>query len=228
MRAIILCYHKVGPQDEEGRRLNVSPRRLRSHAQYFLRSGYRFVRAQDLVSAWPDRTVCFSFDDAYWSALSWGLPVLDRLGVPATFYAVPSLVGRSSVWDASRPRPLASWDALLEAQNRGHEIGNHSFSHVHLSRLSLAEQLEEVRLADSALRDHGFTPGSFCFPYGSHNADTLTALRQCGYAVGLALGKRAALPSDNRLALPRFVIGYSDALPMLMYKVFLRPKLRVR
>ena len=226
MRAIILCYHKVGPQNEEGRRLNVSAERLRSHVSFFLRRGYRSVCARDLADAWNPRTVCFSFDDAYWSAMEWGLPVLDSAGVRATFYAVPSLVGRSSVWDAASPRPLADWDRLLDAQAKGHEIGNHSFDHAHLARLSLSEQLDQVLRADAALRERGIVPGSFCFPYGSHNADTLSALRSCAYRVGLALGKRAALPSDDRLALPRFVIGFSDTLPMLLYKVFLRPKMR--
>ena len=228
MRAIILCYHKVGSKVDEGRRLNVSPSRLRSHARYFLRAGYQFVRARDFASDWPARCVCFSFDDAYWSALSWGAPVLEEVGVRGTFYAVPSLVGGASVWDAASPRALATWSSLVDAQKRGHEIGNHSFSHVHLARLPLPEQQEQVRLADADLRENGLDPGSFCFPYGSYNADTLTALRSCGYSVGLALGKRAALPTDDRLALPRFVIGYSDALPMLLYKVFLRPKMRGR
>jgi len=226
MRAIILCYHKVGPQGDEGRRLNVSAERLGSHLAFFRRRGYRFACARELSEGWQPNTVCFSFDDAYWSAMEWGLPVLDRAGVKATFYAVPSLVGRSSVWDPASPRPLANWDRLLEAQSGGHEIGNHSFDHVHLSRLSLSEQLSQIRRADSALREHGIEPGSFCFPYGSFNTDTLAALRECGYRVGLALGKRAARPSDDKLALPRFVIGFSDALPMLLYKVFLRPRMR--
>ncbi len=204
----------------------MSPGRLRSHASYFKRKGYRFVRAGDLAQSWSEKTVCFSFDDAYWSTVEWGLPELDRLGVPGTLYAVTSLVGKTSNWDPSCPRPLAGWDALVSAQARGHEIGNHTHSHSRMSELTAEEQLSEIRIADEMLREHGITPGSFCYPYGAYDDTTVEVLGECGYGVGLALNKRVAAATDQRLVLPRIVVGYSDALPMLLYKIYLRPRLR--
>jgi peptidoglycan/xylan/chitin deacetylase (PgdA/CDA1 family) len=226
MQAIVLCYHKIGPQAEEGRRLNVAPERLYSHASHFKRAGYRFARAGELAGTWSERTICLTFDDAYWSTVEWGLPVLDGLGLPGTLYAVASLVGKSSVWDPSFPRALATWDRLVEAQNRGHEIGNHTSGHPHLPELAPEAQQVQVRSGDETLRGHGLVPGSFCYPYGSHDQNSMAAVRACGYRVGLILGKRIADESDDRLALPRIVVGFSDALPVLLYKIHLRPKLR--
>jgi peptidoglycan/xylan/chitin deacetylase (PgdA/CDA1 family) len=226
MSAIILCYHKVGPQKDEGRRLNVDPNRLHSQISYFQRRGYRFVRASELAEPWSEKTVCLTFDDAYWSTLEWGLPVLDNLGVPGTLYAVSSLVGRSSVWDPSNPRPLAGWDSLESAQNRGHEIGNHTDTHLRMAGFSERDQARAVMAGDRALREHGIVPSSFCYPYGSYDARSISALAEGGYKVGLALEKRVAEDSDNRLALPRIVVGFSDSTPMLLYKIWLRPRLR--
>jgi peptidoglycan/xylan/chitin deacetylase (PgdA/CDA1 family) len=226
MQAFVLCYHKVGPKRDEGRRLNIAPERLQSHAAFFKRRGYVFSLARDLGGAWKPRTVCFSFDDAYWSTMEYGVPVLDALGVPCTVYAVPSLVGHSSTWDPASPRPLARWDSLIDAQKRGHEIGNHTLSHPRMSALSPEEQFEQVAAADRALRANGLNPGSFCYPYGAYDAATLEAVRRAGYGVGLALNKRLAQDADDRLAISRIVIGFSDALPMLLYKLFLKPKLK--
>jgi len=227
MSAIILCYHKVGPQNDEGRRLNVTPRRLESHVGHFKRRGYEFLRAKDFSKKnWPERAVCFTFDDAYWSTVEFGLTVFDKFCVPATLYAVSSLVGHSSSWDSSSSRPLADWESLRGAQQRGHEIGNHTHRHLKLSELDLDSQIREIQWADEILRSQGINPSSFCYPYGNFNSQSLEALRICGYEVGLALKKRVATAQDDRMALPRIVVGFSDALPMLLYKIHLRPKLR--
>ena len=78
----ILCYHKVGPEAEEGRFLNVSPERLASHVAW-LKRRYRLVRLRDLDL--DARHAALTFDDAYVSACSHGVEALDRAGVPGTF-----------------------------------------------------------------------------------------------------------------------------------------------
>jgi len=226
MQATILCYHKVGPALEEGRSLNIEPFRLRSHVRFFARRGRTFVRACDFAAGWPSGSICFTFDDAYSSTMKNAPSIFESEGARATFYAVPVLVGSSSVWDREKARPLAAWDALRAAQSAGHEIGNHSFSHCRLGDADLETQKAEIREAHRRLVAEGLRPGSFCYPYGSLNADALEAVRGAGYSVGMALGKRSALESDDRLKLPRIVVAYSDALPMLLYKIVLKPRLK--
>src|ERR1044071_10100506 len=112
----ILCFHKVGPESEEGRRYTISPETLESLGRYFCRKGRRFARACDLESGIPKGGVCLTFDDAYVSAMLHGVEILERNGVWASFYVVPGFVGTSSTWDGDQGRPLAGWDALLAAQ----------------------------------------------------------------------------------------------------------------
>lgn len=221
----ILCYHKVAPETEEGRRLNIAPETLSSHLNYFSRRGLRTVRARDLALDWPEKSVCLTFDDAYSSTLTSGIEVLQRHGATASIYAVGALIGRRSEWDGDLASPLADGDLLRFAAEAGFEIGNHSDRHPRLAELAFEEQLVELERGHLALVDLGIVAASMAFPYGSFNLQTREALRRAGYGVGLALGRRPARPGDDRLALPRIVIGFGDRLPLLLYKLHLKWRL---
>ena len=223
MKLPILCYHKVGPVAEEGRRLNIEPSRLTEHASFFIRRGFRTLLAGDLAGDWPSRAVCFTFDDAYFSTLTHGVEAMQRAGAVGSIYAVAGLVGQSSSWDRGNARPLADWDLLRSVQEAGFEIGNHTLNHARLGELDLEAQTGEIRLANNALAEQGINSRSFCLPYGSHNPETPAAMQSAGVNVGLALSRRAAVPGDNRLLLPRIVVAYGDRLPKLLYKLHLRP-----
>lgn len=228
MRATILCYHKVGPGREEGRRLNVEPSRLETHVRFFARRRAPFVLARDLASPWPAGLVCLTFDDAYLSTMRHAPDVLERHGARGTFYAVSERVGKTSDWDGDAARPLADWPLLRAAQERGHEIGNHTANHPFMDRLSLEEQAREVETADARLRAEGLNPGSFCYPYGALNDGAVLAVERAGYEVGLALRKRPADSEEDRRRLSRVVVAYGDALPLLLYRIHVRPRLRSR
>jgi peptidoglycan/xylan/chitin deacetylase (PgdA/CDA1 family) len=223
--ATILCYHKVGPKNEEGRRLNIDPARLESHVRYFARRRPTCL-AREFGEDWPAGAVCFTFDDAYLSTITHAPDLFERHGARGTFYAVPGRVGLSSDWDGPAARPLADWDALLDAQRRGHEIGNHTLNHPHLDQIDPAEQLREIAEAHEQLLAHGIRSESFCYPYGGLNDSAVAAVGAAGYRVGMALRKRAATADEDRLALSRIVVAFSDALPMLLYRLHIRPLLK--
>lgn len=222
--AIILCYHKVGPEREEGRFLNIEPDRLASHIRFFQRRGYPFLLGGEYAKKWPGRSVCLTFDDAYLSAMTYGRETMLRLGVRGTFYVVSSLVGIASNWDGEIARPLAPESLLVEALSQGFELGNHTHTHPHLNELEDRGRAE-LAACRAYLRGLGVSQESFCYPYGALDQDVAHAVGESGYSVGMALGKRPARESDGRLQLPRTVIAFSHSLPMLVYKLFVRPKL---
>lgn len=229
MNLPILCYHKIGPEAEEGRFLNVAPDTLRSHIRFFRRRRFRLVAARELAGAWPQRAACLTFDDGFASTLTHGLDVLRSEGAIASIYVCGRCVGQTarSLFEIGSgiDSPLASWAQLEHAAGTGCEIGNHTSAHQDLSGLDLAAQAQAIAEGERLLREHGFDPGSVCLPYGKHNAQTLPALRATKTTVGLALSTRPATPRDNRLLLPRIVVGFSDTLPKLLYKLHLRPRL---
>ncbi len=222
---ITLCFHKVGPVQEEGRSLNIEPANLKRLVRWLKRGQNPFIPAWQLASAWPEKGVCLTFDDCYVSTLTYGIEVLREEGVTASLYAVSNLVGQSSTWDGTLARPLADWDLLREAEAEGFEIGCHTASHARLGDLDFEEQKREIIDCTLRMRTEGLDPKSFCLPYGSLNGHTADAIETSGYKVGLALGKRTAKGSDNRLLLPRIVVAYSDSPASLAYKLWVKPRI---
>jgi peptidoglycan/xylan/chitin deacetylase (PgdA/CDA1 family) len=100
------------------------------------------------------------------------LDVLDRLGVKITFFVVG--------FDATRQ---ASQPYLRTITERGHEVGNHSFSHeCWLHRYSPAELEADIRNAEEALHSAtGQQPTGFRGPGFSWSAELLEVLARRHY-----------------------------------------------
>ncbi len=222
---ITLCFHKVGPIKEEGRSLNIEPENLRRLIRWLKKNNGPFIPAWKLQEPWPAKAACLTFDDCYTSALTYGTEVLRSEAVSASFYAVSGLTGKASEWDGSLARPLADWDLLRQTEEEGFEIGCHTATHARLGTLSYSEQIAEISACTEHMRQEGLNPRSFCLPYGSHNSDTAKAIEECGYSVGLALGKKTAQQRDDLRLLPRVVVAYSDSPSSLAYKLWVKPKL---
>lgn len=117
---------------------------------------------------WPNdarAALSLSFDDARPSQISNGVPVLNRHGLRATFYVLPSRVNED----------VKGWKSVVEA---GHEIGNHTVSHpcsgnFQFSRHNALEDLTlgaidvEMTQANEEIRALlGVTPKTFAYPCG--------------------------------------------------------------
>ena len=75
--------------------------------------------------------ISFTFDDGRASHVTPGSAILEEFGLAGTFYVCPGLTRKDRYgW---KPKDtvyeLASWGEIEDAYRRGHEIGNHSWSH---------------------------------------------------------------------------------------------------
>jgi peptidoglycan/xylan/chitin deacetylase (PgdA/CDA1 family) len=118
----------------------------------------------------PSRpTLALTFDDGpepiYTSLL---LDTLELLGLKATFF----LVGERVVQYPYFARAIAQ---------RGHDVGNHSYHHPNLARLTDAEIRTELVMAQEAIaRVTGVTPHYFRPPGGDYNAAIVGIARSLG------------------------------------------------
>ena len=110
----------------------------------------------------------------------------------------------------------------------GHEVGNHTRSHPKLAELPIEQQFDQIESCRLAMLEAGLRSESFCYPYGSLKRTSLDAVARSGYRVGMALGKRLPRTDDPMLAIPRTVVAYGDSLPLLIYRLYVRPRLRGR
>lgn len=119
-----------------------------------------------------DKKIAISFDAA-WGAEKTGeiLDILDQKGVKATFF----LVG---FWVDKYP------DRVKEIAARGHEVGNHSTNHPHMSELT-REQIElEVKTTGEKIAQlTGKQPVVFRPPFGDYNNLVVNTLREMNYEV---------------------------------------------
>jgi peptidoglycan/xylan/chitin deacetylase (PgdA/CDA1 family) len=166
---------------------------FRAMVNHFQEAGYRFVDPNAFPEA-EDRVAFLSFDDNYRSCWK-ALPVLERLGVSATFYvntcALRNRASRTEI-DAYFDRlhftcerlPLSVAE-LREIAAAGHVIGAHGHSHCMLAALPPAKARDDIATSKWLLEDLlDQEVAHFSYPYGMRrhfNEDLRAFCRDLGF-----------------------------------------------
>jgi peptidoglycan/xylan/chitin deacetylase (PgdA/CDA1 family) len=196
----VLVYHGLGPPEGDDARLLITPRHLESHVRFLQRRGYEFKTAEELGGPPADGTVVLTFDDGFRTSLTDIAPLLRGLGVRATFYLSPGLLGRQH-WRVPGDRGrLLDEDDAKELADAGMELGSHAMTHQDLRLLDgreLAFELEESKAAIEKIT--GRACRTLAYPYGLHDERVTEAAAAAGYDLAFAW-----LPGPwKRLAAPR-------------------------
>jgi peptidoglycan/xylan/chitin deacetylase (PgdA/CDA1 family) len=103
--ATVLLYHSIADPGADPWALDVSPAHFDAHLQVLVRH-WRPMSLEALLDrlddgAVPEDGVALTFDDGYANGLHTALPLLDRYGIPATFFLPSGLIGRDGEcwWD---------------------------------------------------------------------------------------------------------------------------------
>lgn len=207
-RPLVLCYHAISDLWRDP--LAVPVEALEQQLRMLLRAGMRPVAAAG-VMANRRRTFHVTFDDAYCSVRT-AVPVLERLGIPATVFVcsdhacsgrrldVPELRDRMG----QHPDELLtmSWETLRELAERGVEIGSHSASHAHLTQLRDDELRHELAGSREQIEDELGRPCRFLsYPYGEDDVRVRAAAQRAGYQAAYTL--RAHRRRAGAFGLPR-------------------------
>jgi peptidoglycan/xylan/chitin deacetylase (PgdA/CDA1 family) len=220
---LVLCYHSVSSEWQHA--LSVTPAAFREQVTSLASCGVAPVSAEALAAG-TRKGLHVTFDDAYKDVLD-VLPLLDGLGLPTTVFvstafadegrplAVPELAADAE----ARPELLATmnWDELRECAERGVEIGGHTVTHPHLTRLTDAELDRE--LGDSKQRieqELGRPARLLAYTYGEHDARVHDAVRRAGYAAAFAQWPGSSL--SNPFALPRVSFYRGESLRRVTVK----------
>jgi len=225
---LILCYHAVSPSWRT--EFAIDPGRLGSQVRFLLRRGYRPATLTAAIeSSLPGKTVVVTFDDAYRSVLREGLPVLERLGVPATMF-VPSAFATSQepmAWPgmedwAGTPfeseLDCMSWEELRRLSAAGWEIGSHSRSHPVLTSLGDAELEAELRGSREECEAELQRPcAALAYPFSAYDARVKAMAREAGYDTAAILDNHLAIPEGSR---PLPGGGGSDSFELLRSGIY--------
>jgi peptidoglycan/xylan/chitin deacetylase (PgdA/CDA1 family) len=92
---IILIYHRVTDLEADPELLTVSPDNFRRQME-FLKQQFRIVRFDEDWSGLKERAVAITFDDGYADNVLEALPILEEVGVPATFFISTGRIGTNN------------------------------------------------------------------------------------------------------------------------------------
>jgi peptidoglycan/xylan/chitin deacetylase (PgdA/CDA1 family) len=232
---LVLCYHAVSERWDAD--LSVTPRELRRQLTGLLSQGWVGAAFTDAVLRPAHRrTLAVTFDDAFESVLTLAAPLLAELGLPATVFVPTDWVGKSLGWpeaarwaqtEHSQELRAMSWDALRGLSSQGWEIGAHTRSHPHLTRLESAALRAELHGSRVACEQEiGSRCRSIAYPFGDVDGRVRAAAVAAGYEVAAGLSA-AAFASSDRFNWPRVGVWHED--PYWRFRLKVSPTtLRVR
>lgn len=97
------------------------------------------------------------------------LNVLKKHNVKCTFFV-------TGIWAKTFP------SLILRMLNEGHEIGNHSFDHPDMTKLTYENMIKTILDGKNEIKSiAGINPTLFRIPYGSFNNEVLKSIYSCGY-----------------------------------------------
>lgn len=216
---MVLCYHALSPTWPAD--VSVTPEAFEWQLSRLLATGWQAATFTEAVLDPPaDRTLAVTFDDAFASVRALALPILARLGMPATVFAPSAFMNARQplLWrgiehwsDTRYAEELAGmdWNDLRELADLGWEIGSHSCSHPRLTELApgmlekeLCSSLREVR------ENMGRPCQAIAYPYGAVDARVASCAQNAGYAAGASLGSSLRRLGPHRW--PRVGIYHGD------------------
>ena len=147
--------------------------------------GRRFVTAGELAAAGDDAgAAVLTFDDGWADALTVAAPLLQTLGVRATFFVCPGLFGNAETEGYSPEGRVLTRDEAAALAATGMELGAHSMTHPDLCALddaALAWELGESRAQVEAIT--GEPCRTFAYPFGLHDDRVRAAAAAAGYVL---------------------------------------------
>ena len=212
----IFGYHRVvdAPDDV----LSVTPDAFAEHMARLAASDVEPVsltRALDLLDAGrvTGRYACVTFDDAYRDNLEHAVPVLERLGIPATIFAPTAIVdGQASYHWYRSPPPALGWSELRALADGGLvDVQAHTRTHPRLPRTSLRQARAEIVAGKAELEQRlGRPVTTLAYPAGQVGPREVALVEAAGYRAGLTTEPGVNDATTPRPLLRRTMIYWGD------------------
>ncbi|MDZ7579019.1 MAG: polysaccharide deacetylase family protein [Candidatus Nanopelagicales bacterium] len=199
----VLLYHHVvaGRPDEPWA---IGSHELRRQLQMLAATGAATFTASDYANRCRSATLpetplaMVTFDDAHAGVVDLALPILQELGLRATFFVTTGFLGKPDNISASALRGLAGTDL---------EIGSHSIGHPQLDVISEHNAWIEIARSRAILEDLiGSAVTSFSYPHGYHGPVARRLVERAGYETAHAVKNSFSYVGDDLLAVARLTV----------------------
>lgn len=230
---VVLCYHRVGGQGI----LSKTPPQFARDLE-FLKQNYECISLKEFCERvrsgkkFHRRCAIVTFDDGYKDNFTAAVPVLRRVGIPATFFVTTGFIGTEKMF-AHDTRAMSesvkrygaqptfeklSWDDLRKMQDLGFEIGSHTVNHADFSTADAQAVEREVRDSLATLqKELGESPRSFAYPWGTeaHVSEAIVnVIRDCRYFAAVTMFPGTNTSGQDVYRIRRIDAGNGNLTPL--------------
>jgi peptidoglycan/xylan/chitin deacetylase (PgdA/CDA1 family) len=189
----VLAYHKIDQPtpDVKIRGAYTSPKKFARQMSYLKKKGFIFYTAAELIKHYrehdefPARGITVTFDDGWKDNFTYAFPVMRELGVKATIFLVPDVIGKTTAQvtaEGEGAREHLSAENIVEMSQNGIEFGSHSLTHLLLNQASPSEVEKEVRESKSFIENLvQKSCETFAYPAGFFTETAKKAVAEAGY-----------------------------------------------
>ena len=205
----VICYHKVGkkPARAKLRGIYVGERLFTRQMRQLADAGFRSVSLDACHGAPVPNSIALTFDDGSLTVLQKALAPLADAGFQAINYLVSDLIGGVNEWDTVHgevPDRLMDEAQVREWMAAGHQIGAHTKTHPHLSKISPEKAREEIFGSKKSLEDRFGVPiRHFCYPYGDYSPRVRDMVGEAGFETAVTIEPGIWRSGADRLLIPR-------------------------
>jgi peptidoglycan/xylan/chitin deacetylase (PgdA/CDA1 family) len=191
-KVVITAFHRVNDQLPPDS-LTCRSEMFERFCRYF-KDNFRVVPLAEQISGLVSGrsmggTLSITFDDGYLDNYEVAAPILDRLGLPATFFVTSDFIGSQRVpfWDCDLPfQPgWMTWDQVRDLAARGYSIGGHTVNHIDMGKEPPEIVREELRSSRARIeREVGRPVDLFAYPFGGEkniNEVSLELVKEAGF-----------------------------------------------
>lgn len=205
-----LVYHTISaPRIPLPADIDISAERFEKHLRWLSKHRNRVVALRRTLSEPADtKLIAITFDDGYRDNLTVALPLLEKYDLPATLFMAAGFVGQEGY--------LTAEDLKLMADHPLIEIGSHSLSHPHLTRMPREEArfelLESKRILEEITEK---TIDLLAYPYGDCDTAIERLSEHCGYQAAWSVWNGSNTPFSRW----RVPLGRNDGMLRFLAKV---------
>ena len=199
VRIPILMYHSIS-DDDPNNSLLVPPDMFDEQMAWLEENNFTSMSMDEAIEAMntgkvPKRPVVITFDDGYMDNYTSAFPSLKEHNMNGTFFVITSGVDNGY---------YMSSDMLREMQDAGMIIENHTENHVELNNLSREEAIDEIRNAQTFLREViGAEANYLCYPVGRYSDETIEIAKELGIKAAVTTQGGISQITDGNYELKR-------------------------
>ena len=174
--AAVFVYHRFGENKYPATNIKMS--QFKKHIEELTNNNYNVISIDQIVDALinkkdiPEKSVAITIDDAFLSIYKKAWPLLKEKKLPFTIF-----VSTASVESGSKN--YMNWDQIKEMAVSGVTIGHHTRNHFHLVNKDKETIINEIEKAnDNFLKNLGYVPDIFAYPYGEYTYEIKQITKQ--------------------------------------------------